>query len=114
MTQSGDDKKTNTKMAGHVNLILTLALWLTMVQCLGVLADSKTEFEKAVQQQFPNRNCTDQDRGQPGWKCKLQRRRNCVPRNKVCEGSDTLSLCDDNSDETDGCNLFPSELLVKV
>ena len=111
MTQSGDDKKAKTKMAGHVNLILTLALWLTMVQCLGVKAGSKTEFEKAVQQQFPNRSCLDRDRGNAtGWKCKLQRRRNCVPRNKVCEGSSILSLCDDNSDETDGCNLFPSEL----
>ena len=108
MTQSGDDKKANTKMAGHVNLLLTLALWLTIVLCISVKADSKTEFKEAVQQRFPNRSCMDQ--GQPGWKCKLQRRKNCVFKNKVCEGSSILSLCDDNSDETDGCNLYPGEL----
>ena len=67
----------------------------------------KNEFAEAVKQHFPERVCMTWDE-KPGWWCKSDViGNNCFDQESVCEGS--IPDCEDDSDEEEGCNLYPGK-----
>ena len=68
----------------------------------------KNEFAEAVKQRFPERVCVTETDEKPGWWCKsVVLGNNCYEQDSVCEGS--IPDCDDDSDEEEGCKLYPGK-----